>query len=66
MAEIQVQRKCSIEVPKTTRSRFWEFCESFGFAVIVVTFSVVFVLLLERAGIKFNEPSSPSATSDNR
>jgi hypothetical protein len=53
MSEFHVQRTCTVERPQKECKRFWDFCESFGFAVIVLTFAVVVALLLQNAGITF-------------
>lgn len=58
MTQINVQRKYSVDEPNKKRSRFWEFCESFGFAVIVLTFAVVVAMLLQQAGVTL-EPVHP-------
>ncbi|MCM2372078.1 hypothetical protein [Aporhodopirellula aestuarii] len=58
MTQIHVQRKCAVDAPDKKRSRFWEFCENFGFAVIVLTFAVVIAMLLQQAGVTL-EPVHP-------
>lgn len=65
MPEIHVQRKCSVETPNQKRSRFWEFCENFGFTVIVITFAVMMAILLEKAGYTLDYPTRTSAATQS-
>lgn len=65
MPEIHVQRKCSIDATKQQQSRFWEFCESFGFTVIIITFAFTTVIILEKAGYTLDYPPPSAAATQS-